>query len=522
MELKALIAGLATLEVKGDPGVDIGGIAYDSRKVVPGGAFVALTGHSLDGHRFIKEALQKGAAAVVMETSAQRSYDPLQEQGVQNTPVMVQVPDTREALAYMARRFYDYPYEGMHLIGITGTNGKTTTSYLLESILSEAGRRVGVIGTISRRMPGKTWKAAVTTPESLDLMHTLRKMADGRVTDVIMEVSSHALDQGRARGCPFRVAVFTNISRDHLDYHPSMAAYFEAKSRLFRDLAGKGGAASATAVINMDDPMGQALKSSTKAPVTTFGCQQDTDVRAEKVRLLQDGLAARVHTPVGDADIHSALMGDFDIYNILAAAAAAFSLGVSVEEIAAGIGRLTGVPGRLERVVNPASLRIFVDYAHTPDALFKALGAMKKRTQGRVITVFGCGGDRDRGKRPEMGQVAGRLSDVVVITSDNPRTEDPETIAREITAGVKDSGLKDYALELDREKAIFMAVHMAGKEDGILIAGKGHEDYQIIGQERRPFDDRAVAAKAVSVRLWGQPAPGPLGSPPNARNASEG
>lgn len=504
MQLKELIEGLSFTALAGDRDREITGIAYDSRAVNPGDMFVALRGHALDGHRFIEDALSKGAAAIVTETPIQRVSKTRDGTGETQAWATVQVSDSRKALAHMAKRFYRYPYTTMNLVGITGTNGKTTTSYLLESILHEAGRRPGVMGTINRRMPGRTWKAAVTTPESLDLMHTLRNMADAHVTDVVMEVSSHALDQGRTQGCPFRVAVFTNISRDHLDYHPSMAAYFEAKSVLFRDLTKYRAGLPCTAVINVDDPMGESLTRITDAPVITYGCREKRDVYAGGVRLLNEGLAARVHTPVGEMEMSSPLMGDFDIYNILAAVAAALSLDVSLEEISAGIARLTRVPGRMERLPNPAALRIVVDYAHTPDALSKALGAMKKRAPGRVIAVFGCGGDRDRGKRTEMGAVAGRLSDIVFVTSDNPRTEDPEAIAQEVIAGVKASGLKDYVLELDREKAISMAVHTAGTEDGILIAGKGHEDYQIIGQHRRPFDDRQAAQKALNTRLSGE------------------
>ncbi|MGM0426420.1 MAG: UDP-N-acetylmuramoyl-L-alanyl-D-glutamate--2,6-diaminopimelate ligase [Thermodesulfobacteriota bacterium] len=522
MQLNGLIDGLPILDFRGDPEVEVYGIAYDSRKVVPGGVFVALMGHSLDGHSFVEDALKKGVAAVVMESPLQRVSVPLNVKATQKTPAMVQVPNSREALAHMAKRFYQYPYRGIDLIGITGTNGKTTTSYLLESILLEAGRRPGIIGTISRRMPGQTWKAAVTTPESLDLMHTLRMMADENVTHVIMEVSSHALDQGRTRECPFRVAVFTNISRDHLDYHQSMDAYFEAKARLFRHLGQKNGATPSTAVINMDDPMGKILKGLTDAPVLTYGSCQSAEVRADNLTLSREGLEARLHTPEGEVNIHSTLMGDFDIYNIQAAAAAALSLGVPLDAIAAGIARLKGVPGRMERIPNSAALTVVVDYAHTPDALAKALGAMRKRIQGRVITVFGCGGDRDRGKRAEMGQVAGRLSDWVFITSDNPRTEDPAAIAQEVLPGVMDSGLKDYVLELDREKAISMAVQMARREDGVLIAGKGHEDCQIVGHESRPFDDRRIAAKAVSVRLSGAEAAGEDGSAQIACTVQEG
>ncbi|MDZ7697373.1 MAG: UDP-N-acetylmuramoyl-L-alanyl-D-glutamate--2,6-diaminopimelate ligase [Deltaproteobacteria bacterium] len=431
-----LISGLAIINISGREDVTIEGIAYDSRKIAPGDLFVAVKGHAVDGHRFVKEAIQNGAVAVIMETSPKGLRERLKGTEPPAAPVLIQVDDSRNALARIAKRFYGSPFEGMNLIGITGTNGKTTTSYLLESILIEADRRPGVIGTINYRMPGKAWEAPVTTPESLDLMRTLRTMADAQVTDVVMEVSSHALDQGRTAECPFRVAVFTNISRDHLDYHHSMEAYFEVKSRLFKDLKAARGKDNTTAVLNMDDPMAGALKTLTDAPVMTYGTNEGTDVRAENIRLKKEGLRAELMTPTGKLDIRSGLMGDFNIHNIMAAVAAALTMDVPLDVISMGIERVAGVPGRMERVANTASKTLVVDYAHTPDALSKAIRAMRKHITGRMITVFGCGGDRDRGKRVEMGRVAGRLSDQVIITSDNPRTEDPSAIADEIKRGL--------------------------------------------------------------------------------------
>lgn len=500
MELKELIEGLPITEYQGNMNIKIDGIAYDSRKVTPGGLFVAIKGHAMDGHDFVKMALQNGAAAVVMETPPESFHVQPDLNKKQSAPVLVRVPDSRKALARIARRFYEEPFRDMTLIGITGTNGKTTTSYLLESILFEAHRCPGVIGTIAYRMPGQTWGADVTTPESLDLMRTLRTMADADVTDVIMEVSSHALDQGRARECQFRVAVFTNLSRDHLDYHSSMEAYFEAKSRLFKDLAGTGGTNGSTAVLNLDDAMGGALKKVTDAAVMTYGIHEKTDVRAEDLKISNKGITARLQTPAGSIEIRSSLMGDFNIYNIMAAATAALALRVPLQTISSGIDRLSGVPGRMERVPHRGSGTFVVDYAHTPDALSKAIQSMRKHISGRIITVFGCGGDRDRGKRVEMGRIAGRFSDAVVITSDNPRTEDPSAIAGEIEKGIIEVGLKDYRLELDRKRAISLAARMAGDEDGVLIAGKGHETVQIVAGEKRPFDDRVVAANAAFDR----------------------
>ncbi len=493
MRLKQLIDGMEIVDFQGDPDLEITNIAYDSRAIGPGALFVALKGHAQDGHHFIEDAISKGALAVVLELPLRPSAFP-SENGV----AMIQVPDSREALSRLAVRFFDSPFKLMNLIGITGTNGKTTTAYILESILLAAGRKPGVIGTINYRFSGYVREAPVTTPESLDLMHILREMADSAVSDVVMEVSSHSLDQGRVRGCPFRVAIFTNISRDHLDYHRSMEAYFEAKTLLFKPLAQQGAGDPAKAVINADDPRGKELIKLTDAQVMTYGMGKKCDVRAEEVNVSREGLTAKLITPKGEAEIGSALIGEFDIYNIMAAAAGALSMGIDLKSICSGLRLPKGVPGRLEQVRNKRALALVVDYAHTPDALLKALSAVRLLTEGRVLTVFGCGGDRDKGKRRSMGRVAGRQSDMVFITSDNPRTEDPGAIAAQIEEGVIESGSKDYILDLDRENAIQRAVKMANNGDLVLIAGKGHETYQIIGKEKKAFDDRVVAARAAS------------------------
>ncbi|MBW2710064.1 MAG: UDP-N-acetylmuramoyl-L-alanyl-D-glutamate--2,6-diaminopimelate ligase, partial [Deltaproteobacteria bacterium] len=407
-----------------------------------------------------------------------------------------------KALSQLAVVFYQHPFYAMNLIGITGTNGKTTTSYLLESILMAAGRKPGVIGTVNHRISNLRLKSSVTTPESLDLMKILREMADWSATDVVMEVSSHALDQGRVADCPFRTVLFTNISRDHLDYHDSMDDYFKAKSLLFTNLKNNNPDGSVSAVINADDPRGETLIALTPVRTITYGLKNACDVTAKEVIVSRRGLRARlISRKEGEMDIRSSLIGNFDIYNIMAAAAAAMTLGVGLEAIASGIDNMKGVPGRMELVPNARSLAIVVDYAHTPDALEKALGAAKQITRGRILTVFGCGGDRDTGKRSEMGHVVGRNSHKVFITSDNPRSENPAAIADEIERGVIASGQKDYVVELERETAIKMAVDAALKEDLILIAGKGHEDYQIVGKTRRAFDDRLVAAQAASLSL---------------------
>ena len=503
MILGRLIKGLDIPEMHGDPGVEIGGLAYDSRKVRPGDLFVALKGRRVDGHEFIEEAVKRGSAAVVCEGF--RDLSP-------GKAAVIRVGDAHEALSRLAVNFYDYPFRKMRLIGITGTNGKTTTSYLLEAVLAASGAKPGVIGTVNYRIPGQVWSAPVTTPESLDLMRTLRLMADEEVSHVIMEVSSHAIEQGRTRGCPFRVAVFTNFSRDHLDYHGSLDAYFQAKARLFRSREVDGRIVPGHAVINGDDARAPDLLSVTDSPVMTYGVLSPGNLKAERLRVEKNGLSATIRSPAGDMEIESSLVGEFNVYNILAAAGAALCMGVSPEHVRQGIKSLKGIPGRLERVENGRSLTILVDYAHTPDALSKVLGALRPVTEGRIITVFGCGGDRDKGERGEMGRVAGEAGDLVIITSDNPRTEDPADIAGPIERGVRETGLeffepdkarkgrlRGYSVELDRRRAIELAVGVAEPRDVVLIAGKGHEDYQIVGTAKRPFDDRKVASEAISA-----------------------
>jgi UDP-N-acetylmuramoyl-L-alanyl-D-glutamate--2,6-diaminopimelate ligase len=500
MRLRDLIDGMTIQDFQGDPDSEISGIAYDSHLVELGGLFVALRGHRQDGHDYIGDAVFRGAAGVISEL-------PLSVSGGRQTNrvAMIQVPDTRRALSRLAVRFFDAPFKTMRLIGITGTNGKTTTAYLLESILVAAGKQPGVIGTINYRFSGQVLEAPVTTPESLDLMQTLRRMADRAVTDVVMEVSSHSLDQGRVRDCPFQVAVFTNLSQDHLDYHRTMEAYFDAKARLFRPSPKNGAGGPALAVMNADDPKGRELIQLTKAQVVTYGLGKGCHIQARDLNVSRSGLKARLITPAGETDIASLLIGAHDIYNIMAAAGAAWAMGIDLESIYSGILRLRGVPGRLEMVKNRRGLALIVDYAHTPDALLKALQAVRLLTIGRVFTVFGCGGDRDRGKRKEMGRIAAMGSDKVIITSDNPRSEDPAAIAAQIEAGVIESGITDYVLDLDRKRAIQRAVRMADNGDLVLIAGKGHETYQIIGNEKKPFDDRVAAAEAANESAASNP-----------------
>lgn len=502
MKLGELVKGMNHFEIIGDPERRINGLSYDSRYVKPGYLFVALRGHERDGHDYLEDALDKGAAVLVGEDF----------HGIREDVTKVRVPDSREALSELAIQFYSHPFEGLNLIGITGTNGKTSTSYVLESILTAAGAKPGVVGTINYRYSGKTNPAPVTTPESLDLMRLFRDMADDGVTDVIMEVSSHALHQRRTKGCPFKVAIFTNFSRDHLDYHNTMEAYFNAKSLLFSELTRNERGGKKTAVLNMDDPKGMELAALTQAEVVTYGLKQVCDVSAESIIADKTGIRGTLISPMGKKTFRSPLIGEVNIYNILCASAAAVSLDIDLDDVVEGIENLQRVPGRLEPVPNPGGLTILVDYAHTPDALEKALRDVKPFVDGRLITVFGCGGDRDKGKRYEMGLVAGENSNLVFITSDNPRSEKPLSIMKQIEKGVQESGLdrvsgshrhgagmSGYIMEVDRREAIRTAVSEANKQDLVLIAGKGHEDYQIVGRERRHFDDREEAALAARL-----------------------
>jgi UDP-N-acetylmuramoyl-L-alanyl-D-glutamate--2,6-diaminopimelate ligase len=500
--LKQLLDGLHGCQVHGEDCLPISGLAYHSQEVTPGGLFVAIPGHKTDGGRFITAALEKGARVIVTE---QELRPPL-------GATLVQVPHTRLALAHLSAAFYDHPSRELALVGITGTNGKTTTTFLLEAMLTAAGHRVGVLGTVNYRVGDRVWPAPVTTPESLELNRFLREMRHAGATHALVEVSSHALDLKRVDRVAFAAGVFTNLSQDHLDYHKDMDCYFAAKSRLFVEILANGGGPRGLAVLNLDDPRGQELLHRMAGPAFTYGNHPDSQVRPLAARFHREGLEARLLTPFGELEIASRLVGPFNLSNILAACAAALGLGVSPEAVVRGAAALAGVPGRLERFGPAGGPHVFVDYAHTPAALAQVLAALHSLDFARLITVFGCGGDRDRGKRPLMGQAAAERSDLVVATSDNPRSEDPLAIIGEIEGGLTamgcprvnlaqaPRGARGYLVVPDRREAIRLAVQLAGPEDGVLVAGKGHEDYQIIGQERRHFDDREEVQAALQER----------------------
>jgi UDP-N-acetylmuramoyl-L-alanyl-D-glutamate--2,6-diaminopimelate ligase len=488
---------------EGDLEQEVRGLAYDSRKVEPGQVFFAMPGEKADGHDFIAEVVRRGAAAIVFSRAGDWP----------RAAASVQVNDVRRALGLWAAQFYGRPSQNLRLVGVTGTNGKTTLTYLIESVLEAAGLTPGVIGTINYRYPGHEAPSHHTTPESLDLQKMLAEMVRAGVKAVAMEVSSHALAQERVRGLEFDIGVFTNLSRDHLDYHRDMEEYFLAKSRLFTDYLQASAKPRKAAVIYGADPRGRELIEqvrSTGVEAWSYGEDRRWDVHPVNVENVVGGLRGTIQAKEQMIKFESALIGAANLQNILGAVAVGRALGIGADPLVQGIGRVTSVPGRLEKIANDRGITILVDYAHSPDALEKVLDAVRPLSRGKLITVFGCGGDRDRGKRPLMGEIAARSSDVVVLTSDNPRTEDPTAILDDIEEGVKRTGFKKinvsdfrsggksssergYVIESDRRKAIGMAIGMAIAGDLILIAGKGHEDYQVLGIKKIHFDDREVA-----------------------------
>jgi UDP-N-acetylmuramoyl-L-alanyl-D-glutamate--2,6-diaminopimelate ligase len=510
MQLTNLLEGVEIRRITGETLKEIEGIAYHSHRVEKGFLFAAIRGMEVDGHQFIGEAIQKGAEAVLLE----------EEREIPNR-TMIFVSNSRQALARISSNFYGNPSSQVSLIGITGTNGKTTTTYLLESILKRAGGSVGVIGTVNYRFGQRKTQAANTTPESLDLQRILWEMVREGVSHVIMEVSSHGLDLDRVFGCQFDGVIFTNLTSEHLDYHKTIKQYFESKKRLFSDFLMRSHKSKRFAVTNHDDPRGEDIVAGIALPVIRYGQNSSCDVSADQVRSNFDGLSCRIKTPKGEFQVHSKLVGGFNLYNILAAAATGIAMDIPLETLKDGVESLDGVPGRFEKVENRKGIHLVVDYAHTPDALERALSGARAIIEGsvrghfqraeKIITVFGCGGDRDRTKRPLMGEVAGRYSDLAIVTSDNPRTEDPLAIIDEVEKGLKSIPLEElhqdeinswrskrgYLKIPDRREAIRMAIQLARPKDTVLIAGKGHEDYQIIGKKRFPFDDRVEAKKAL-------------------------
>jgi UDP-N-acetylmuramoyl-L-alanyl-D-glutamate--2,6-diaminopimelate ligase len=491
MKLSELLAGCELKSPLRDADREIAAPAYDSRRVAPGAAFFAIRGEATDGNRFVAAAVERGAVAVVSEMSRPATLGSNVE--------WAEVADARKSLAVAAANFYGHPTDALQLVGVTGTNGKTTTSYLIDSILRAAGRTSGLFGTISYRTPQATVVATTTTPESLELQGFLAEIVRAGGTHAVLEASSHALAMDRLWGCGFAVAVFTNLTRDHLDYHKSFEAYFAAKRRLFE---GTGKGAARVGVINADDPYGERLEG-LAARTLRYGLRSG-DVTTRKFSLTAAGLDFDAETPAGPIAVHSRLVGRTNVYNILAAIGAAIALEIPPAAIAAGIAQLESVPGRFERVDAGQPFLIVVDYAHTDDALTNLLATSRELLPagGRILTLFGCGGDRDRAKRPLMGEAAGHASDFVVLTSDNPRSEDPLLIINDALVGLQRTKT-EYRVEPDRERAIGLVLEQARAGDIVLLAGKGHENYQVLSDRTIGFDDREVARRWLARNGYG-------------------
>ncbi len=495
MTLAELVEPLETVARSGGLGIAVTGLTDDSRSVRPGHVFVAVKGGKADGHRYLAQAVQAGAVALVVQDPAPGAAVPV-----------VQVPDSRRAVGLLASRFHGDPSSKLTMIGVTGTNGKTTITYLCRSVLEAAGRKVGVIGTVAYQIGAEVIPASHTTPGAVELQELLARMVSVGLDAAVMEVSSHALALDRTAGCEFDMAVFTNLTQDHLDFHADLEDYFQAKVRLFSGLTQAGRKLRPKrAIVNVDDERGARVCQACRVPVWTYAVRRPADLRAEAVQLSLAGTRFTAATPAGRFEVSSKLVGEHNVYNLLAAIGVGLQEGLAPEQICAGLAAVRNVPGRFERVEAGQDFTVVVDYAHTEDALMRLLAAANRLKTGRIITVFGCGGDRDRGKRPKMGRVAAEQSDVVVLTSDNPRSEDPLAILREVEVGVKEAlaaapARTRYQVVADRRQAIEAAIGEARTGDTVLIAGKGHEDYQIIGSQKLHFDDREVARDVLLRR----------------------
>jgi len=482
---------VAGARVTGNAEARVAGLVYDSRLVKPGDAFICVRGLHTDGHLYIPQAVEKGAAALVVATGRTGSAPPLPNGWLQRN-ALVAVSDPMAAMAPMALAFYDYPSSRLTLAGVTGTNGKTTTSQMIDAIFRAAGHKTGLVGTIEYRIGDRRMRAKHTTPFAVDLQALLAGFVEEGATHASMEVSSHALSLHRVDGCQFAAAVFTNLTPEHLDFHSDMQDYLEAKRRLFIDPQYLPRHGERVDAINVDDPAGPEIARGALGRTLTYALDSEAECGAEQVELGPTRTRFVAALPAGKVAIEMGLLGRFNVYNALGALAATVGLGIPAEAAQAGLREMDPVKGRLERVPT-ASRTVVIDYAHSPDGLTQALNAVRQLAAGRVIVVFGCGGDRDRTKRPVMGEIASRLADQCVVTSDNPRGEDPKTIIEEIVAGIPAEARPRCEVEPDRARAIRLAIEAARKNDLVLIAGKGHEDYQIFADRTIHFDDREVA-----------------------------
>jgi UDP-N-acetylmuramoyl-L-alanyl-D-glutamate--2,6-diaminopimelate ligase len=505
-KLAALLSDISPVQSSGNTEIEVVALAYNSRQVTPASAFFAIRGEKTDGNLFVFDAIERGASAIVSEMPRpwdaswsdvfERAGKAPERHAVPSEIAWIQVRDARKALAAASANFYHRPADALNLVGVTGTNGKTTTSYLVDSILRAAGRTTGLFGTIAYRTPRASSAASTTTPESLDLQRFLGEVRDAGGSAAVMEASSHALAMDRLWGLHFAVAIFTNLTRDHLDYHKTFDDYFAAKQRLFE---GTGANRADVGVVNSDDPYGKKLLGAA-ARTLTYGLTNGAQIIARSYELGFHGLHFIAQTPAGKIEIRSPLVGRINIYNILAAIGAGLALEISLDVIADGIAKVANVPGRFERVDCGQPFLVIVDYAHTDDALRNLLATAKELGRGgRIITLFGCGGDRDRAKRPMMGEAAGRASDFVVLTSDNPRSEDPLLIMNDAMVGLQRTRTP-YRVESDREKAVAIALDEARAGDIVLLAGKGHETSQVLKDRTLDFDDREVARRLLHDR----------------------
>lgn len=497
MHLRELINTLTPVKTWGNLDIHLSSLVDDSRKVIEGSCYVAVKGTSVDGHAFISQAIESGATAIIAQTTATH-------ESMDKDIAWIQLKDTSRALPCLAATWYRHPAEDLKLIGVTGTNGKTTTTYLLHSLFEQVWHRAGLIGTIVVNDGMDTFPAKQTTPGTVELNALLSRMALNDCRAVAMEVSSHALTQNRVDGIPFDVTIFTNLTQDHLDYHKSMDSYYEAKKRLFEMQAAlclsKNSRKKPVAVINIDDPSGERLVNqfSGKLPIRTYGFSAKSDYRAVIKKMTSKGSEFELKFKERSYMVKTPLVGRFNVYNALAALVGALAAGVTPREAVKALADTPQVPGRMEMVGCKSNIHGFVDYAHTPDALTNVCRTLKDLCPGRLVTVFGCGGDRDQTKRPLMGAAAAEFSDLCIITSDNPRSEDPEAIISDIVPGLIEG---HYKIIADRKEAIRVAVELAAPGDFILVAGKGHEDYQEIADKRIPFDDKT--SLRMCLENWG-------------------
>lgn len=472
MLLKDLTSIIEHEYVNGDQSAEISGIAYDSRRVKPGDLFVCIKGFKVDGHEFISQAIGQGAAAVIVEKEVEDAKVPL-----------IKVKNSRRALALISAAFFSNPSSKFKLIGVTGTNGKTTTTYLIKTILEQGGSKVGLIGTNQNMIGDKVLPAERTTPESLELQQLFSDMVKEKVDYVVMEVSSHSLELNRVDGCNFEIGIFTNITQDHLDFHVTMENYLKAKTTLFKRCK-KG-------IINVDDSSSEYILNNGTCEMITFGIDKEADIHAKDIEISEKGVKFDVDTPYGSKFIELGIPGRFSVYNALGSIGACLALGISLEQIQQGLKQAKGVPGRAQIVETGKDFTVLIDYAHTPDGLENILNTVNGFAKGRVVTLFGCGGDRDKTKRPIMGEIAGKLSDFCIITSDNPRTEDPLQILNHIEEGIKKTDCSYVVIE-NRFEAIKYALENAKKDDVIVLAGKGHETYQILKDRVIHFDEKEI------------------------------